>query len=216
MKQYKFYLASIVLILLSVSCRVNKCLQQSDKNITFDLSKREAFVLNITAELLNGDWCAVEMKKPQEREKTSYTRYSIRNNLNTSISILIFSTNEQAIEYLQEYCNETSRYHNLLACIETNQSTYDSYTKHYDKDSSIAWVYNNHYFIVSNNYLGTYSIDIPSPSTESELLYLFSILTGLLPLYTNEIFHFILIIFCPVIIYLLIKIIIISHKKRNP
>ena len=52
MKQCKLYLAIIVLILLSVSCRVNKCLQQSDKNITNNLLQKEVFVLNTTAELL--------------------------------------------------------------------------------------------------------------------------------------------------------------------
>ena len=199
------FISFIIFPLFTTSCGVSKCPQQSEETIISGYSTREAFSLFTTALISGGDWCSVEKNDNQIWEESTYTRYSIYNSTFGGLSVKVFQTNDQAKEYLSNDCKEITRFHNLLACKVSNQSTYDKYSKHYSISSSIAWVSGRRYFIAGVNYLGTYSTDIPIPNTEAELLYYISILSGLIPFISNEYFQILLFIICIVIIILLIR-----------
>jgi hypothetical protein len=202
----------VILGLLTSSCRGSKCPYQSEDTEINEIN-REVVTLIATSRLLGGDWCYIEKGESQVWEKTSYTRYSIGNRYSAGMAIVIFSTTDQAKEYLQKECSGTVRFHNLLACNKSDQTEYDSSSKHYNIGSSIAWTYRNHYFVADNNSFGTYYQNVPIPSAEAELLYLLAILTGLIPIFTNEYIQIIIFLIGIGISFLIIRRITVIHKK---
>ena len=203
----------IIIIMFTVSCgdsNISTCAMQSENNIIRNMLRKEVFTLKITAEITGGYWCNIEMR---QREYIDYSMHDP--GYFTGLSILVYPSIEKAKEHLQAECNETSRFHNLLACIELKNSTYDTNTKHYSGYSSITWIYGNRIYAVGNNYLSTIPGNAQEPNTLAESLYYLSILSGLIPIYTNEYIQSIFIIMIIIIILFAIRRMIILHNKKE-